>query len=135
MQTYEYKVVPAPARSEKVRGAKTPADRFAQTLATVMNDLARDGWEYVRADTLPSEERTGLTKRMTVYHSVLVFRRATAAAGESEAPRRLLTADAPAGKAPAVQIETGGAAPAVQIENGGAAPKLGAALPEARQDA
>ena len=30
MQTYEYKVVPAPARSEKVRGAKTPADRFAQ---------------------------------------------------------------------------------------------------------
>ncbi|MGB2891523.1 MAG: DUF4177 domain-containing protein, partial [Albidovulum sp.] len=47
MQTYEYKVVPAPARSEKVRGAKTPADRFAQTLATVMNDLARDGWEYV----------------------------------------------------------------------------------------
>lgn len=126
MQTYEYKVVPAPTRGEKVRGAKTPAERFAQTLATVMNDLARDGWEYVRADTLPSEERTGLTKRTTVYHSMLVFRRATATAaeGESGAPRRLLTADAPAGKAPAVQIETEGAAP-----------KLGAALPEARQDA
>jgi len=124
MQTYEYKVVPAPTRGEKVRGAKTPADRFAQTLATVMNDLAREGWEYVRADTLPSEERTGLTKRTTVYHSLLVFRRATAAEGDGGAPRRLLTADAPAGRAPAIQIETEGTAP-----------KLGAAQPEARQDA
>ena len=124
MQTYEYKVVAAPSRSEKVRGAKTPADRFAQTLAKVMNDHARDGWEYVRADTLPSEERTGLTKRTTVYHTVLVFRRATASPVEGESPRRLLTADAPVGKAQAIQIEPEGAAP-----------RLGAAVPDIRQDA
>ncbi|MFN6951797.1 MAG: DUF4177 domain-containing protein [Albidovulum sp.] len=124
MQTYEYKVIAAPSRSEKVRGAKTPAERFAQTLAAVMNDLAREGWEYVRADTLPSEERKGLTKRTTVYHSVLVFRRATAAPAEDGASRRLLTADAPIGNAPAIRIETEGAAP-----------KLGAARPEARTDA
>jgi len=124
MPYYEYKVVPAPNRGEKARGAKTPADRFAATLATVMNEVARDGWDYVRAETLPSEERTGLTKRTTVYHSVLVFRRPLAAPAADEAPRKLLTTEAPAGKAPALQVEAEGAAP-----------KLGAARPEAQSDA
>lgn len=132
MQSYEYKVVPAPARGDKARGLKTPVERFAATLATVMNDLARDGWDYVRADTLPSEERSGLTKRTTVYHSVLVFRRALAAApapalaapAADEAPRRLLTTEAPAGKAPALQVEPVGAAP-----------KLGGARPESKPEA
>jgi hypothetical protein len=57
MTQFEYKVVPAPAKGEKVRGAKTTADRFAVTLTGVMNDLGREGWEYLRADTLPCEER------------------------------------------------------------------------------
>ncbi|MEI2808055.1 DUF4177 domain-containing protein [Albidovulum sp.] len=130
MQTHEYKVVPAPGRGEKGRGLKTPADRFANALGLLMNELARDGWEYLRADTLPSEERTGFTKRTTVYHSVLVFRRPVAvpAAGPvappltaetvAEPPRRLIAAGAPAGRAPAI------AAP-----DEGEAPKLGAAEP------
>lgn len=37
--------------------------------------MAAEGWEYVRAETLPSEERSGLAGRNTVYHNVLVFRR------------------------------------------------------------
>ncbi len=37
--------------------------------------MSAEGWEYVRADVLPSEERSGLTGRTTVYHNVLVFRR------------------------------------------------------------
>ena len=83
---------------------KTPPDRFAHALTSTMNAMARDGWEYLRADTLPSEERSGLTKRSTVYHSVLVFRRAKVNPAE-EAPRKLLTASAPAGKAPAILAE------------------------------
>lgn len=105
MQTYEYKVVSAPSRGEKTRGAKTPADRFAHALENLMNSLGREGWEYVRADTLPSEERTGFTKRTTVYHSVLVFRRPARERSDEEAPRKLLTAEAPAGKAPPVRME------------------------------
>ena len=104
MQLYEYRVIPAPNRGEKAPGVKTGPDRFAHALASAMNDLARDGWEYLRADTLPSEERSGLTKRTTVYHSVLVFRRAVPRVAD-EAPRRVLTAVQPQGRAPALTLE------------------------------
>ena len=76
MQSFEYTVIPAPGRGEKVRGAKTGAERFSYALLTEMNRMAANGWEYVRAETLPCEERSGLTSRTTVYHNVLVFRRA-----------------------------------------------------------
>ena len=79
MQQFEFKIIPAPRRAEKARGLKTTADRFAQTLAQVMNDLAREGWEYLRADTLPCEERTGLTGKSTSYQTMLIFRRAVTA--------------------------------------------------------
>lgn len=78
MQSFEYTVIPAPARGEKVRGARTGAERFSHALLTEMNRMAALGWEYVRAETLPCEERSGLTSRTTVYHNVLVFRRAVA---------------------------------------------------------
>lgn len=74
--TFEYKVVPAPTRGRRVKGVKTPADRFARAVEDVINDLAEDGWEYMRTDTLPAEERQGLTGRTTVYQNLLVFRRA-----------------------------------------------------------
>ncbi|MDO9525908.1 MAG: DUF4177 domain-containing protein [Gemmobacter sp.] len=75
MQRYEYKVVPAPKRGEKVRGVKTTEDRFAHGLTLLMNDLGREGWDYIRADTLPCEERVGLTGRTTTFQHMLVFRR------------------------------------------------------------
>jgi hypothetical protein len=95
MQTYEYKAVPAPARGEKARGLKTGSDRFAHAVTLLLNAMARDGWEYQRAETLPSEERTGFTGRTTVYHSVMVFRRAVelpVAAAAPEQGAMLLTA-------------------------------------------
>ena len=75
MQSFEYRVVPAPRRGEKVKGAKTSEDRFAVALMRVMNTLGAEGWEYVRADTLPCDERTGLTGVKTSYLNMLVFRR------------------------------------------------------------
>lgn len=77
---FEYTAVPAPARGEKSRAAKTPGERFAVSLTTVLNDMAAQGWEYVRAETLPSEERSGLTSRVTVWHNLLIFRREAPAA-------------------------------------------------------
>jgi hypothetical protein len=76
MQVFEYKVVPAPRRGTKARGARSVPERFAVALAEAMNDLARDGWEYLRADTLPCEERVGLTGTATHFQNMLVFRRA-----------------------------------------------------------
>ena len=77
--TFEYTVIPAPDKGEKARNAKTPGERFSLAFANKLNEMAADGWEYVRAEVLPSEERTGLTGRTTIYHNLLVFRRALAA--------------------------------------------------------
>lgn len=76
MTNYEYQVIPAPRKGKKARGVKGAEARFALAMQDVLNDAGADGWDYVRTDTLPSEERSGLTGRTTVYQNVLVFRRA-----------------------------------------------------------
>lgn len=103
MQTYEYRVVPAPKRAEKVKGLKTTQDRFAHGLTQLMNDLGRDGWEYQRADTLPCEERVGLTGRTTTFQHMLVFRRALPGAGTGV--DAVAAAPTPVAPAPVVQAE------------------------------
>lgn len=94
---YEYQVVAAPKKGEKLRGAKTPTDRYAAALATVMNQMGREGWEYLRSDALPSEERSGWTKRTMVYHHVLVFRRVL-----GEMTLEVASANAPEGVTPPI---------------------------------
>jgi hypothetical protein len=104
---FEYKVVPAPTRGVKAKGLKTPTSRYANALSQLMNELAAEGWEYQRAETLPSEERSGLTGRTVVEHNVLIFRRAVVvdeaedAAPESpEAPAPLSVVEGDLSKAP-----------------------------------
>lgn len=75
MPVYEYRVVPAPRVAAKEKGAKTTDARFAATLTRLMNDLGAEGWEYQRAETLPCDERRGLTGRVETTQHVLVFRR------------------------------------------------------------
>ena len=60
MQTYEYKAVPAPNRPKRVKGVKGTAGRFAALLTDTMNEMAQDGWEYMRSDSMPVEEKPGL---------------------------------------------------------------------------
>lgn len=76
MQHYEYSVIPAPDRGSRAKGGKTPTDRYATALAEALNRMAADGWDYLRAETLPSDERNGIASRQTVWHNLLVFRRA-----------------------------------------------------------
>ncbi|MEC7764278.1 MAG: DUF4177 domain-containing protein [Pseudomonadota bacterium] len=75
MKRYEYNVVPAPKKGKRAKGVKGAEARFAHALAECMNEMAADGWEYLRTDTLPSEERSGITGRATVFQNMLVFRR------------------------------------------------------------
>lgn len=122
MQRYEYKVVPAPRRGEKARGVKTTEERFALALTGLMNRMGAEGWDYVRADALPCDERVGLTGSKTTFQNMLVFRRTLEAetsltladvqpapkpllaAPEEEAlpPLRLGAAEAPVGTAPSL---------------------------------
>lgn len=85
---YEYSVVPAPKKGIKARGVKTSEDRFANALEAIMNEKGAEGWEYIRTDTLPSEERQGLTGRTTVFQNMMVFRRALTT--QAKAPTVLL---------------------------------------------
>ena len=117
MQRFEYKVIPAPKRGEKARGVKTTEDRFALALTHLMNDLGAEGWDYVRADALPCEERSGLTGTKTTFQNMLVFRRVIGSAAAEDRPMvRLLLQDAVAAPTPRLGPAEGpvpGSAPAV----------------------
>ena len=79
MQSHEYRVIPAPRRGVKVKGARTPEDRFARAVEGEMNRMALDGWEFLRSDTLPCEQKASwFSKPVTVFQTMLVFRRAKA---------------------------------------------------------
>ena len=75
MPQYQYKVISAPNRGVKAKGVKSPEDRISPALEEVMNQMAAEGWEYQRAETLPSVERSGLTSTTTNWRNVLVFRK------------------------------------------------------------
>ena len=90
MAHYEYKVVPAPKRGEKVRGLRAAEDRFAVALANVMNAQAAEGWEYQRTETLPAEEREGLMGKATVFQNMMVFRRTRAHVTDPVPPTPLI---------------------------------------------
>lgn len=84
MADSEYKVVPAPRRAGKVRGVRGADARFAHTLAALLNEMAADGWEFLRSERLPLEERSGLFSRRTEEQTVLVFRRDAVSAGAAQ---------------------------------------------------
>ncbi|SDW38619.1 DUF4177 domain-containing protein [Allgaiera indica] len=130
---FEYKVVPAPKRAEKVRGAKYTEDRFAHALAGLINKLSREGWEYVRAETLPCEERSGLRGRTTTFQNMLIFRRQTEAETEAEIPA--VAAAAPAEPAlhrdpVRAQRNEGPRLVTLRGDEGGMAPAVGSAKGE-----
>ncbi len=88
----EYKVIPAPLRAGKTKGVKGAEAKFAFSIEAVLNEMAQDGWDFQRAETLPSEERAGLTSKTTVFRNLLVFRREVMDALDELKPRLL---DAP----------------------------------------
>jgi len=89
MPRYQYKVVPAPTKGLKAKGLKGAEARFSNALGQVMNEMATAGWEYQRAETLPSTERSRLTGSTTEWRNVLVFRQPRAHDTEAFSPELL----------------------------------------------
>lgn len=75
MRKFEYTAIPAPTQGTKAKGVKSTEDRFALSFSNALNDMAAEGWEYVRAETLPVVERKGLTGSQQSYQNILIFRR------------------------------------------------------------
>ena len=79
--TFEYKCVGGPERPKRVRGARSRSDRVALAMEEIIGAEAVDGWEYLRTDLVPVEEKSGLFSRtQEVHRAVLVFRREIGAA-------------------------------------------------------
>lgn len=78
MQMYEYLALPAPRKGSKVKGLKTPAERFAHAITELMNEVAAEGWEFWRTETLPSDERKGFRGSTVVENHLMIFRRPSA---------------------------------------------------------
>ena len=89
---FEYKVIPAPRKAQRTKGARGTTERFAVGLQGLMNEMGVDGWSYVRAETLPVDERHGvLRKAVEEFHTVLIFTRPLAVRPVAESapePRR-----------------------------------------------
>lgn len=83
MTRYEYKTVPAPRRPKKYRAIKSGEEAFARTLEEALNREGAEGWEYLRAESLPCDVKKGMfSGAREELHSVLIFRRALPGAGE-----------------------------------------------------
>lgn len=141
MPRFEYKVIPAPVKAARAKGIKGTDNRFAHALMSLMNELGAEGWEYQRSDTLPCEERSGLTGKTTTFRNMLVFRRsleaATPVAGITEAmtaplpdpvPAQTTPADMAAAAVASLSADTPeGNAPAIAVASEGSAPTVGPA--------
>lgn len=107
MAGWEYRVVPAPTKGRKGRGVKGPEGRFAFALESLMNEMGGEGWEFQRAETLPSIERSGLTKSTTEWRNVMVFRRVRVAPLDDFEPELLPAPEAvPLAAVPLAAAET-----------------------------
>ena len=109
MQSHEYLALPAPSSSPKVKGLKTQPERFAHQVTSLLNEMAAEGWEFWRTESLPSEERKGLTGKQTVQNCLLIFRRPSAEALAEHFAQSEATPAAPA--APAARSEPEEATP------------------------
>jgi hypothetical protein len=104
---FEYRVVPAPKRLKKVKGVSASDELCAATLTEAINAEARQGWEYLRAETFSAQTVRGIFRRShEVEETVLVFRR--------ERPPRasLMTGASPSREAEAAPAVRAAATPA-----------------------
>ena len=85
--TFEYKCVGGPERPKRLRGTGSRSDRVALAMQEIISAEAVDGWEYLRTDLVPVEEKPGLFSRtQEVHRAVLIFRREGAAAARPARP-------------------------------------------------
>jgi hypothetical protein len=87
MSFFDYKVVPAPRKAKRVKGVRAGEELFALTLTDAINEQSRQGWEYVRAESLPAETPGGwFRKTVAPDQTGRVFRRPREQLGPRLAP-------------------------------------------------
>lgn len=74
MTKYDYRAVPCPDRALRKRDLPKGADPFAETLTAAINELASEGWDYLRVEAVEIKTRRFLWTKTEERH-FLVFRR------------------------------------------------------------
>lgn len=91
--SFEYKCVGGPERPKRQRGVRGRSERVALAMQELIGAEAVDGWEYLRTDLVPVEEKAGLFSRtQEVHRAVLIFRRELEPEPRFVAPGRLRAA-------------------------------------------
>ena len=76
MKGIEYKVVPAPRKAKPRKGARGKPEALARAMEELIKKEAGAGWEYLRADLIPCEERRSFFSRpIEMHRAMLVFRK------------------------------------------------------------
>ncbi|APX90578.1 hypothetical protein BV394_13335 [Brevirhabdus pacifica] len=75
MPRYEFTAIAAPRKGKSGKGVKGREAKFAHALGEVLNEMGADGWDYVRTDMLPCDERSGLLGSTTTDMHMMIFRR------------------------------------------------------------
>lgn len=83
MERYEYRLEAVPTKSKRYKGLPKSDDAFALTVSDAINDLAKDGWEFFRIETMNETCRAGLFGTKTVSRDYMVYRRALRSNGMS----------------------------------------------------
>ncbi len=99
MERFEYCLVEAPKKSSKYKRSSKSDDMFAHTVMDGMNELAREGWQFLRTETMYERRRTGFFIGKPRVHEYMVYRRALRSNGMSFEtpinPKRIKRADSP----------------------------------------
>lgn len=74
MTKYEFRAVPCPQRAQRHQNMPKGADAFSETLTNAINELAGEGWDYIRTEAVTVKTR-GFLRRRSEDRTFLVFRR------------------------------------------------------------
>jgi len=93
MERFEYKLIKVPQKSNRYSGLKDLNDSFALTLMDSINDVAKDGWQFLRKEVLTETKWPSFFGQRTTSHEYLIYRRQLRESGMSidtmVSPRRI----------------------------------------------
>lgn len=75
MAHFEFKVLPAPRRSKRMKGLMRGQNRFCATVTEFLNENGLDGWEFIGFEMMPLESRRFLFFQYVGECPCMIFRR------------------------------------------------------------
>ena len=73
MERYEYLLVKTPGKSTKYKGLSKSDDPFALTLMDGMNELALEGWRFLRCERMTEDCRSLFWRKTKRDHECMVY--------------------------------------------------------------